>query len=227
MARTYTDGTYTSAFAVTPLVKQPALPGVKDDLVAAQDFVILRDSYTAAALNTPHADEADPAHPVWVLVAEDNKRDLGGDIMQFTRRYARKPDTYSEAQGTISYNFIGFDGSFGINIPTITGRPRFVKTVAARAQHDFFLVGPEAYCDYATPQEIPIIPEQTYYRATSTQTTDYLNDGPPTFTEASNPSRTDYESWIATGSEIVAQASTLERWQGNIYRRTTIYIKAQ
>jgi hypothetical protein len=226
MSRTYTDGTYTSPFAVSPLIKQPALPGVKDDLVAVQDYVVLRDSYTETALNTGHPDEPDAAHPVWVLVAEANKRDLGGDVIQFSRRYARKPSSYSEMGGTIAYNFIGFYGTFGLNITAVTGRSRFIEVVPVRVQRDFFLIGPESYCDYATPQEIPITQEQTYYIGDVAQLTDYLGDS-SVLTTPSTPDRTTYEGWIATGAEIVAQPSRVERWQGNIYMRETFYIKAK
>lgn len=225
-APTFQDRTYTSAFAVSAFVKHTALDGVKDLLVGDQDFCQDADSFTATALNTPHPDDPSPSDPTFVLVEETNFQDLGNNVRQWTRRYARKPDDYSEMGGTLAYNFIGFFGTFGINITAVTGRGRFVEVVPVRVQRDFFLIGPEAYCDYATPQEIPIIQEQIYYITDPEQKTDYLGDEPP-LDVASTPSRTDYEAMIAAQDEIVAQASKVERWQGNIYVRETFYIEAK
>lgn len=216
---------YATAFEVTAFVKQPFFPGVKDDLIGQQDFVQLTEDYVAQDLNTPHPDEIDPTHPVWVLVSETNKRDLGEGVQQWTRNYARKPDSYSEMGGTIAYNFIGYFGTFGVNIVAVTGRPRFVQVVPVRVQRDFFLCGPETYCDYDTPQEIPVTQEQVYYIGDVSQLTDYLADI-TVLSTPSTPDRTTYEDWISTGTEIVPQASRIERWQGNIYMRETFYIKA-
>lgn len=225
-APTYLDGLQTSAIAVSAFVKQTALEGVKDLLLGNQEFSQDADSFTPTALNTPHPDDPTPSTPTWILVEETNFQDLGANVRQWTRRYARKPDDYSEMGGTIAYNFIGFYGVFGLNVPAVTGRGRFVEVVPVRVQRDFFLIGPEAYCDYTTPQEIPVIQEQIYYITDPEQKTDYLGDDTILDTP-STPTRTDYEAMIAAQDEIVAQASKVERWQGNIYVRETFYIIAK
>lgn len=225
-APTYLDRSYATAFAVSHFTKETILEGVKDRLVGQQDFCQNDSDFTSQALNSPHPDESDPSNPVWILVEETNFQDQGEGVLQWTRRYARKPDSYSRVEGTIAYNFIGFFGTFGINITAVTGRGRFVETVPLRVQRDYYIIGPETYADYETPQEIPIIQEQTYYISDPEQRTDYLGDSPPLDT-ASTPSRTDYEAMIAAQDEIVAQPSKVMPWQGNIYVRETYYVRAQ
>jgi hypothetical protein len=41
------------------------------------------------------------------------------------------------------------------------------------------------------------------------------------------PTKNEYMDMILTGAQIAAEGSTVERWQGNIYRRRTRYVKAQ
>ncbi len=50
---------------------------------------------------------------------------------------------------------------------------------------------------------------------------------PPIYSSISNPTNTDYLMQIAAGSKIVAEQSTLTRWQGNIYERITRKVTAQ
>lgn len=225
-APTFQDRSYSTAFAVSAFVKQTALDGVKDLLLGEQEFCQNAADFTPQDLNSPHPDEVDPTNPVWILVEETNFQDLGAGVIQWTRRYARQPSTYSRVEGTIAYNFIGYFGTFGINPTTVTGRGRFTDIVALRVQRDYYIVGPESYADYATPQEIPIIQEQKYYITDEDQRTDYLGDDTILDTP-STPTRTDYEAMIAAQDEIVAQPSKVSPWQGNIYVRETFYIKAK
>lgn len=103
----------------------------------------------------------------------------------------------------------------------------------------------------ATPESIPIILEQRYYfpRGTISSTLGgfvptyapgSINDvltGTPTdnIWDAASwsglvptiPSRTAYDGWVLAGTELVAEASVVSRWYGNIYQRCTKYVVAR
>jgi hypothetical protein len=218
---TYIDGDFAVAKATSLPVFESPLPGIKDSLILRQNFTQNLADFTPLDLNTPHPDNAE-----FVLVEETSREDTGGGVVAWTRIYAKVPDAYSEPGGNIAYQFIGFYGNFGINVTTITGRDRFVPPggSAIRLHREFFLCGPGE--TYETGNDIPIIPEQQYYINNPRNITDYLADSPP-FTVASTPTRTEYEAMIEAGDEIVAQASIISRWMGNIFLRETRYIVAQ
>ena len=68
---------------------------------------------------------------------------------------------------------------------------------------------------------------QKYYDASPNQQTLFLTNNPP-FTPATTPSRAAYEALIAANAyNIIVEDSTLERWAGNFWVRTTKYVKAQ
>jgi hypothetical protein len=109
---------------------------------------------------------------------------------------------------------------------------------------------------YSDPTLIPLIQEQLYYmpigsfavsggtgtftpvypdgnplQALTGQQVDFLFDswssGGFTSSQHSYPSLTAYKALVVAGGYIVAQASTLSRWQGNIWDRSTVYVLAQ
>jgi hypothetical protein len=83
MAHTYTDGTYTTAAAVSAFISEPAFDGVAEHLVARQDFVVSLASY-----NPPTIGDASGA---WYITGDSDFTDLGGGIIQFTRSFAKVP----------------------------------------------------------------------------------------------------------------------------------------
>lgn len=231
-ARTYSDGKWDQAtaaefLAVSPFVKQVALDGINELLVGTQDYTCQRDSFIPLALNTAHPDDSN-----FVLVKEDNFQNLGGDIVQWTRTYAKNPaawdneGSYSEPGGTMAYAFIGFVGVTGINVDAVTGRERQVQTVGVRLHREFFLTGPGQ--TYEDPNDIPIIEEQEYFYGDPSDglKTDFLGDSPP-LDEETTPSRTEYVAMITGGDEIPVQASVVTRWMGNIFMRETRYVLAK
>ncbi len=234
MTIAYTSGDHSIATAVSLPEFTAPFEGVNIDYVLTQDFQQLKASYVSTALNTAHPTEAD-----FILVSEGPRKDISGNRWQWTRTYAKVPATYSQPQST-TYNFIGFYGTFGVGVTTATGRSRENLTVSARVQYDYFLTGIGG--TYATPYLIPIIQETRYYAAFTGATvnntfTDYIGYSqsaavpqlaypvPPALT--AYPSREVYEGWITAGTEIVAQASQVRRWMGNIIERETIYTKAR
>jgi len=171
-------------------------------------------------LNTPH-----PTFTDAYLVEETPLQDLGGGVARWTRRYAQIPATRIEYE-SFAYQFIGYMGTWGINVPPdqiVTHRDRFTKTVVSRLKHEYFLCATGQ--TYETPDLIPIIPAQAYKFLGIV--VDYLWDVVSLFTVATEPSRTEYEAWVAAGAEIVAEDSRVSRWLGNIYERVTRYVVAQ
>jgi hypothetical protein len=220
----FEDNDWSVPYPVSGAVFSRPIPGVNVDYVLKQIFSCRKDVFENLALNTPYDESfvgAD-AFVEWadfVLVEEGPESDTGDGTVEWERTYARVPAMHQEPS-VMAYSFIGFYGTFGINIVAITGRDRFSRVVPAKIQYDYYLLDDETTLD-----DVPIEQEQKYYVGTESNLTDYLADSPP-FTVASNPTRTDYEAMIAAGEDIVARASQTTRWMGNIVRRETIYVKA-
>ena len=217
-ALTYQDGTFTTARAVSlPVFSAPfSDQGVTTDYVLTQEWMQALTSYSPLALDTPHPDYAD-----FMLAKEGEKRDIGGGMVQWTRTYAKLPADFSQPNGNISYNFIGFAGVGGINVPSASYRPRITEAVPVKLVRAFFRT--------ADPlSDIPFIEATRYYfQAQPNQDVDLLQDNPP-FENVTVPTRTEYEALIAADDfNIVAEASRISIWMGNIYIRETSYVKAR
>lgn len=143
-------------------------------------------------------------------------------------------------------------GTLTSNVP---GRKPFSRTVNCRIQYDYFFAGTGGA--YLTPSAIPVNQQQLYYFRigsitnpggvltwTATYTlgsandisqgspTQYLVDttgtyAPPNSIVPCVPTRTAYMALVSAGSEIIAEPSSLSRWMGNIWVRTTKYVIAQ
>lgn len=196
----------------------PAFDRDTDLYLLEQDYFQLGSNFSPLALNTPH-----PDFPSYILVAESAHESQIGGVVKWKRTYAKRPPTRND-YSSLSYNFIGYYGAVTVNISTLTGRSRFVNVVDAREEWVFFLTP----TDYATADLIPTINGQQYYfpAGTSRIASEFVVDSPP-FNIATVPSRSTYESWIASGTEFPARDSNLVNWMGNFWIRKTLYIKAQ
>ncbi len=223
-APTYTDGVWTTALAVSLPVFSAPIPALENRLVLTQEWEIALASYAALTLNTAHPDYA-----TFYLVSEGPHTDLGAGLVRWTRTYAAVPPTHDEFQSYI-YNFIGFLGAYVVYNGTTNilqnGRERFSRRVTARITNEFFLVGSGQ--TYTSAALIPVISGQSYYAGSinAYYNADYLWDG-GSGVAATVPTRSDYQTMIATGEELVAEDSTLTRWMGNIWKRETVRILAQ
>lgn len=232
MTIAYTSGNHSVATAVSLPEFTAPIPGVNIDYLLAQDFQQLEVNYVPLALNTPHPHYAD-----FLLVSEGEKKDVGGNRVQWTRIYAKIPDVYTEPGGSTVYEFIGFDGflpNVGLGTDYAFDAPvaRQPKAELAQVQitHDFFLVGPGE--TYETWEDIPLIAVQTYRYVDSSQNVDtkYLTDVPP-FLRATVPTKEEYQAMITadegdTDSFSIVTESNVTRWQGNIFERETRRVKA-
>lgn len=221
---TYLDGTYTAAVAVTlPVFYAPfADQGVNVDYVLTQDFVQAIASYVPLALDTAHPDYSD-----FKLASESEKRDLGEGIVQWTRTYAKLPDEFARPGGNFSFTFPEIIGNavIGPNTYGFTQRLAFTRNVPAKLVRKFFRTN-DALAD------IPVIPQFRIY-LTGQPNIDwpFVSDA-NSFSGVTVPSYTQYAALIAADAaasssfSLVAEASRVSVWQGNIYVRETMYVKA-
>ena len=183
----------------------------------------------------------------FILVREGELQDVGAGLCKIRRRWAVLPPTRNEME-QFTYNFIGY-GDTASN----STRERGPYTVPSRLQYDYFVFDDWNILSYplfasdsgrrlnATTGLYPpglILPPLYYYQDSSGLASnifaDYLSDGdggsiPPTV-----PSFTEYTNAVTGASttngdsaEIVAEASTMTRWMGNIFERRTRFVLAQ
>ncbi len=202
-----------------PVFSQP-FEGVNVDYVLEQDFSCFSEYFQPLGMNTPHPDYSD-----FILCKESPRRQLDGNVVQWTRTYCKKPDTYSLAS-SFTYTFPAFQGASGVNINTSNGRDKRTRTVSARVQYDYFLIDGSVY---KKATDIPTVDLTRYYvDATGAQLgleTDTLTSN-KVATNPTVPSVEDYLALVTAKTEIVTQCS-LRNWLGRFVERQTIYILPQ
>ena len=244
----YTDGDFTSPVAISrPRLSQP-FAGDAGEYMLKQDFMVNAANFSPLALSTAY-----PSDPFtsYILTGESELQNRDAGVVTWTRTYCQIPSQRNDG-ASMAYRFIGYQAviaaSGGITTAYTPGRNRFVRTVPSRIQHDYFLA--------TDPTTIALIQEQFYYvplgsfavsgtTGTYTKTypdgnplqaltgnpVDYLFDawaiGGFSSPQGSVPTLSDYKAIVVAGGYIVAQASTLSRWQGNIWDRATVYVLAQ
>lgn len=238
--RTYVDGSWTTAVAITQPLYTCPFEGVNVQYLLEQQFVIFAENFSPLALNTPHPDDA-----TFILVSESPLEDFGNGAVKWTRIYAKLPSQRIEAS-SYGYDFIGYLGQiFSAGMLATTdlsdfvvanylGRARKLEVVPAKLQFDYYLLDGVTLIDSG---DVPLIQRTVYLGEDNSTEMDFIWNGPPAYDSASTPSRTDYEAMIAadlpvaeggTNSfSLVAEASRLTRWKGNIFERATLYIKAR
>lgn len=236
--RAYADGVWTMPVAITQPLYSCPFDGVNVQYLLKQDFVVLASSFAPLALNTAHPDDA-----TFILADEGPREDFGNGAVKWTRTYAKIPDQRLEPS-SFAYDFIGYLGQLisagllaTVSLPDFVvanyvGRSRQNWSVPAKLQFDYFLLDGVTLVN---PSDIPLIQRTLYFGADGQTITDFLWNNPP-YTVASSPSRSAYEGYIASDKPIsdggtdtfslVAEASRLQRWHGNIFERATLYIKA-
>jgi len=137
-----TDGDFTLKWPIGKARKSFPIAGDLVTYQIEQDYMQLRSSYTAAAINATHyaamgsaspTDGGDAGDSAAYLVEIGPHSDIGRGVIQWTERYCTKPAARDEWE-SYAYNFIGYYGVWGINVVAITGRPRFTQTVLSRLE---------------------------------------------------------------------------------------------
>lgn len=241
---TYSDGDFSIAAPSSGKQKTFPFEGDTASYISTQKFIQLAANFEPLPLNSP-----DPDDPTAFLVSESERSDLGGDLVEWTRTYARVPSDRNEFE-TYSYGFPGFVATYnseyhspwadaGVSIlpyfpitpgPTLTdpGRAPVVRVVTSRLAYKYFLCG--ANGQYETPQDIPLLESQRYEYGSafgSAAGGDLPDKLLWDIANYSSPTITEYRALITNGTDIVAEDSRLNRWKGNIYQRVTRYVTAQ
>lgn len=193
--------------------------------ILEQDYQQGIDDFVPLDLNTPH-----PDFPTFYLIAETEIQNLGAGLGQWTRRYATLPAARDDYE-TFAYRFPGLLGAYNppynqywVNDPG-DGRDPRTDTVNSRLAYEYFLIGPGQ--TYTAAGDIPIIPAQQYTLVGNDNVVINYLLAAGVYPDDSTPTKEDYLAMIAAGTELVAEDSRVERWQGNIFQRVTRYVKAK
>src|SRR5690348_5458176 len=108
MANQWPTATYTDLITATPVACSlpqfsSPIPGNTKEYFFTQDFMCLRPTagvdLSVDITGTPVAHPSaglSPDYSGFYLVAEGERRDMGGGMVRWTRTYARVPDSYSD-----------------------------------------------------------------------------------------------------------------------------------
>ena len=211
----YIDGDYSEATPCSAPVFESAFEHTTEKHILRQDWCQDADLWQPLGLSSQHPDFSD-----YILVSEGPHQDLGAGAIKWERVYARIPETFVELAGNIAYQFIGFWGANAVHTPFFDGREPFTRNVPCQVTRDFYLTD--------DPDTIAIIPATRYYSgANDNFDLTYLGDSPPYYV-TSVPSPDAYEDLINDDAfNLVAEASAVTRWMGNIWMRETKRVKAQ
>jgi len=214
-------------------------------IVIEQEFMVAEQYYIPMRLNTPYWLGWSVGWTGYLglltncfLVEEGPLVHVGGGIVVIKRKFASLPDTRNEYE-SYAYSFPalnnGTNNRFGLN-----------RIVPSRVQYDYFvfddlnilsipLFNPSSAMLgrrlNATTGLFPngiILEEQHYYKNGGASLNMQVDPDQPLVDGASptNPSYTEYMSWVSGGHEIVAETSIFGpgAWMGNIYQRKTRFI---
>jgi hypothetical protein len=186
-----------------------------------------------------------------ILVNEGNAKDCGGGIIEIERRFATIPATRNEAEQYCIKRV-----SFGIQGVEYPRAPMAVMTRLQHdffvyddldILQDLPLFTDPNHAGIRLNAETGFAPKGIIieafkvYGATTNVEVDVVFDADATYsadssiTYASTPSLTQYKSWMKNGggtsnhlaAEIAIEASTIQRYMGNILRRTTRFAEVQ
>jgi hypothetical protein len=201
------------------LVPDNTIPRDPTALIWSQPHQVDRSGYTAPTLNAKNV-----TYDTAYLIGDSGFGGEFDDTLTFTRRWATKPATrYTYARAAVTY-----PGWYSEREPSS-------QNTLVQSTYEYFLVGPEAWCDYASVDEIPIIEET---RVTDTNGMDvailsgfFLNDGGGVL-YLTTPTLADYKDLVADDLAITALYSLVmdcnfEDYAGNIVARVTRRVKAK
>ena len=229
------DGTFSTAAAAGAARTSYPIPGDLTAKVISQDYMQTFADYTAPTISTAHG-----TFSTAYLVGDSELQDIGGGIARFTREWATIPAVRNE-WGTWGYQFPGYYSVSAGPTPYsqyfyVNGNARdpFTLTAKSRMYHEYFLC--KAGQTYATPDLIPVIDAQVWSMVTNTNARILYLIPTGTFGTDSNPTLEAYLALVAGGAgfgtgaavgEFVAEASTVDRYMGEIYVRITRYVRSR
>jgi hypothetical protein len=243
----------TSLYVRVPLGTYPNLQpwsSQQSTIMIEQDFMVRQENYKPIRLNT-YYDEAAwslgwtgtfpdgvpiPSLSDCLLVDSSPLEDMGDGICRLTMRFVSLPFTRNEME-QFCYTYPGLSPS----------RLSFTRVVPSRIQYDYFLfddwgvtalpvfpAGPKLNAATGIYPVGLILDPQLYYAPDADAlANNYFIPRDGSLIDATLPalstipSKTDYISFFTAGAELVAEASTFDRWMGNIFVRRTRFVPAQ
>lgn len=200
MSTVISDGNYPVAKQISPLIIE-IIDGAK---VYRANFVV--ENATRGFLTLG----AKLAGTNAFLVGESAPRNFGGGLIEYTREFAEIPPERTDFSSYV-YEFSGYLAGYSVANPQ--GRNPIIKTVVCKIEYKYFLTD--------EPEDIELLQPQ-----------EYLGSGGAGFPvdgmllgDVSTPSKDDYIDLIK-GTWIIAEASNLSIWRGNIHARRTVRVKA-
>jgi len=174
-----------------------------------QTFAVRPESYTPATLNDAYSSSANlTSHPTGSIycVGDTPPSPIDGGLVTFTRRWSKIPAT--------RYDYETYVATFpGV----LYQRNPFQKSVTSQIEFNYYMVG--SGLTYATAADIPVV-SPTSFRYSG----DALDrDADDMFlTTTTTPSQSTWETAVSTAAfSYVVEPSTLTRYAGNIWLRTT------
>lgn len=225
-------------------------------MVLEQEFVVAQSAFLSLPLNTPYNPAwaigfnqtlsngyPIPALNQFYLVVEGELEDMGGGICKIKRTFATLPPVRNEIEQYV-YKFPQFDGIDGRDTPI---------NVFSRIQYDYYIFddldiltlpvfpfGPRLDGNTGLSPDGLILPAfRVYLNVNSINTNVFVDVISGTGIDINNdtvPNLPEYQSYYPDGqaatsnddaAELIAEASTMTRWMGNIWERRTRYVTAQ
>jgi hypothetical protein len=222
-------------------------------VVIEQEFMIAESAYAPLPLNTPY----NPAWSVgWAntyqnlencfLVEEGPHLPVGAGIIRFTLKFASLPPNRNEFESYgVNFPALNYGASHEVHrfgLGKITNTRIFFEYFVFDEQNLLPSIGlfPGGHrltsSLVATDAKYLCFEEFKGFKAEANSVNNNnlldadqpLDDGDPPTTLPTVPSSTNYQSWCNTDpSEIVVEASSFNRWMGNIYVRRTRFALAE
>lgn len=149
---------------------------------------------------------------VWI-----NATVAAGDSQQSVTFYRTVRSVLSFTSITVDTVLAGADPFYLVIQRVDGGRDPVTRIVHSILQYDYFL--PSLPGQPKRFEDIPIISTQTIVDGTGKET--------DTYSVSSTPNKAAYLTDVASGKLVVAEASVIRRWNGNIFERVTRFVRAQ
>lgn len=235
----YTDNSMATPRRCSLPVYSSPIPGVSTEYLLDEEWMCLRTGFTPLAMDTAHSEDSS-----FYLVGESERKDMGCGVVRWTRSYAKIPSNWTDYE-SFTYSFIGLapNGWPEPGWAPYQGRYRFTRVVSSQLLHEYFLCATGQ--TYTTPGAVPINEEQKFVLNYGSYSggnyfSDFLVAAANTYPTL--PTTETYATWVSNATaygwsagatpsgtnpgKMVAEASKLSRWRGNIWERVTRYVLA-
>lgn len=216
----YDPNTTTTAQYSGPLVIENPLHavGVTGHYFATQRYFVQSESYVPAVLNSTRVIYAGTGSEATLYCVGDTKPNMDeAGTVSYERMWCNVPATWNDYT-TFAATFPGY--SYAATEPA---RSPFTREVAAEVENAYYRIGTDGDADYASPDLIPVENATTF----SYSHDDTARDASDMYLRVTTtPTSTAWTALVAAEEfTYVVQASTLERYAGNIWLRKTIRVR--